>query len=100
MTKPITPRELDDIKLTQVPEFLYTAINSELSVSPVIGGEINVHLANLRAAVNDQYTNTKDMARDIDRAMIQYRKYGWSIRKSVIDWDDPSPEILFFREAV
>lgn len=99
MTKPITPDEFDTIKLTQVPESVYEAINTELSVSPVIAGEVNVHVENIKSRISELYTIKTDMDKDIDKAVVQYRKYGWNVRRSIFDWDDPSPDVLFFKRG-
>jgi hypothetical protein len=96
MSKPITPTEYKQLKVVQVPEFVYSAINHLLGTSPEVQGKIVVQLDALREELSKYYEIRDDMYIAINMALTQYQKAGWKVTRSVFDWDDPEPEVIYF----
>lgn len=98
MTRPISPAELAKLKQEQVPELVYEAINNLLLDAKLIRGKLVVPLELLKEKISFLYDNKSDMEIVIHNALAQYSTAGWSVRRSVFDWDDPAPEVIYFNQ--
>jgi len=94
--KPITPAEFKRLKLAQVPDFVYNAINGLLADAKEVGGKFVVPQELLKEELAKWYSDTKDIENVIDQALVLYKRVGWKIDKSVFDWDDPEPQVILF----
>jgi hypothetical protein len=96
MSKPITPTEYAQLKVEEVPVFVYAAINNLLKTSPEVRGKIVIQLETLKEELSKYYINIAGVNIAINTALTQYQKAGWKVTRSVFDWDDPEPEVIYF----
>lgn len=94
---PITPAEYKQLKVEEVPVFVYSSINKFLAVAKEVRGKLVIPLDQLREELDKYYTTHEHRDTGIELALQQYRKLGWGVTLSVFDWDDPDPEVIYFQ---